>query len=333
MQAVTSEYTLRLYTPADEEPSRVLANAVEANIGGLPTSSAQWRAFLETPRLEPERNIAIVTDEAGNVVGMSDMDCEFNHSDGVNDVWADCSVDPALLGRGIGTMLIRWGEARALELADERAALNLIPANVPVRQRRSTPAHQVEAVALLQANGYAITRSFYRMKIMLADWDETPPALPAGLELRPMNADAHGYTVYEAQQDIWRDHWGFEPENWEYWRQMVIERPEADLSLWQIAWDTSTNQIAAIAVNRPYSNEGDEAGIGWVGMLGTRRAYRKQGIGRALLLRSFAAFKRAGFREVMLGVDAASQTGALTLYQNAGMHMVNQRDVYEKRLR
>jgi mycothiol synthase len=58
---------------------------------------------------------------------------------------------------------------------------------------------------------------------------------------------------------------------------------------------------------------------GYVDTLGTLRPYRGQGIGRALLLTAFAEYYRRGLRKVVLGVDATSATGALDLYQSAGM--------------
>jgi ribosomal protein S18 acetylase RimI-like enzyme len=58
---------------------------------------------------------------------------------------------------------------------------------------------------------------------------------------------------------------------------------------------------------------------GYVDSLGTLRAYRGRGLGRALLLTSFAEFYRRGHRKVTLGVDAESPTGALGLYESAGM--------------
>jgi hypothetical protein len=38
-----------------------------------------------------------------------------------------------------------------------------------------------------------------------------------------------------------------------------------------------------------------------------------------LLLTSFREFHRRGFRKVVLGVDSANPTGALGLYESAGM--------------
>jgi ribosomal protein S18 acetylase RimI-like enzyme len=73
--------------------------------------------------------------------------------------------------------------------------------------------------------------------------------------------------------------------------------------------------------------------MGWVGTLGVRREWRKCGIGMALLRHSFNEFYRRGKRKVGLGVDAQNLTGALRLYENAGMHVHQAFDQYEKELR
>jgi ribosomal protein S18 acetylase RimI-like enzyme len=73
--------------------------------------------------------------------------------------------------------------------------------------------------------------------------------------------------------------------------------------------------------------------MGWVGSLGVLRPWRKRGLGLALLRHSFNEFYRRGKRKVGLGVDAQNLTGALRLYENAGMHVHKAFDQYEKELR
>ncbi|MCK7537747.1 MAG: GNAT family N-acetyltransferase [Marinilabiliales bacterium] len=96
-------------------------------------------------------------------------------------------------------------------------------------------------------------------------------------------------------------------------------------SLWFIAWDG--DQIAGYSLCR------FRMGIGWVGTLGVRRAWRKRGLGEALLLHSFAEFYKRDMKVIGLGVDAANPTGATRLYQKAGMKIAAEYVIYEKELR
>ena len=67
--------------------------------------------------------------------------------------------------------------------------------------------------------------------------------------------------------------------------------------------------------------------------LGVRRAWRKQGLGLALLLQSFRDFQRRGTHTIGLGVDASNPTGATRLYKKAGMTVAGEYVLYEKTLR
>ena len=52
--------------------------------------------------------------------------------------------------------------------------------------------------------------------------------------------------------------------------------------------------------------------------IGTRRAYRKHGVGGALIAHARRAAADQGYDKASLGVDAANPTGALGLYERAG---------------
>ena len=77
---------------------------------------------------------------------------------------------------------------------------------------------------------------------------------------------------------------------------------------------------------------GDTYGGGFVSALFTRRPWRKQGVGAALLRDSFRRFWERGEHSVGLSVDAASATGAFRLYESAGMAPVLGWVMYEKEL-
>ena len=99
--------------------------------------------------------------------------------------------------------------------------------------------------------------------------------------------------------------------------------------MWFLAMEG--DEIAGISLTRP---EGySEKELGWVNILGVRRPWRKHGLGLALLLHSFGELYRRGVRKAGLGVDAENLTGALRLYEKAGMHVHMVFDTYEKTIR
>ena len=63
-----------------------------------------------------------------------------------------------------------------------------------------------------------------------------------------------------------------------------------------------------------------------------RKPWRRRGLAQALLLASFRDFRRRGETLVRLGVDSENPTGAVRLYERAGMRQVWRADVYRKHL-
>ena len=133
---------------------------------------------------------------------------------------------------------------------------------------------------------------------------------------------------YDVHQETFEDHWEHtEPDPYDEWAHWLLQPPMFDPELWLLAEEDG--EPAGIEINHPRP---EMPGVGWVGMLGVRRAWRRRGLGRALLLRAFQDFRARGFHEVGLGVDAASLTGATRLYESVGMRVTSQFDIYEKLL-
>jgi ribosomal protein S18 acetylase RimI-like enzyme len=70
--------------------------------------------------------------------------------------------------------------------------------------------------------------------------------------------------------------------------------------------------------------------FGYVATLAVRRPWRRRGLGLALLHHSFREFHHRGMTQAALDADAESLTGAVRLYERAGMHIHKRREVYEK---
>jgi len=186
---------------------------------------------------------------------------------------------------------------------------------------------------LYESRGFKLIRHSYQMHI---DLDKEPEAAiwPLGITLRPFDAERHAPDVYRSVDEAFSDHFGHQEEPFEVgfprWRHLMIENKETfDASLWFVAVDG--DEVAGVSLCRLMPQDGGE--IGWVSQLGVRRPWRKRGLGKALLLHSFAEFAARGLLKVGLGVDASNLTGALRLYENAGMHVAQQYDRYEKELR
>ena len=150
------------------------------------------------------------------------------------------------------------------------------------------------------------------------------------LEVRPAKPK-HYRPIWEAAKEAFRDSWQysedwFSDEAYESWQQHPTFQPE----LWQIAWDG--NQVAGMVQSFIHREENEEYNRkrGYTEDICVRLPWRRQGLARALIARSFGILKEQGMEEAALGVDTQNQNGALQLYESMGFRPVKRHSVYRK---
>ncbi len=174
--------------------------------------------------------------------------------------------------------------------------------------------------------GYEPFRHSFQMRIELGE--ELPaPVWPEGISVRTFVRGRDERAVHEAHQDAFADHFEFSYWPYESWRQWAFIE-SFDPSLWWVAEDGG--DIAGVCLGRLEVYAGPD--VGWVNVLGVRPPWWRRGLGRALLLHAFAEFQARGKRGVGLGVDGLNVTGAVRLYEQAGMHVARRFDQYTKPL-
>jgi GNAT superfamily N-acetyltransferase len=177
---------------------------------------------------------------------------------------------------------------------------------------------------LLESLGYRAVRVFREMRIEL----EAPPPAPEwpdGLRVDAFDPDRDAREFHAAGQEAFADHWDHTPRDFESWSKGHLDSERFDPALWCVV--RAGDEIVAGTICT-----GDTYGGGFVHALFTRRPWRKQGVGAALLADSFGRFWERGERSVGLGVDAANDTGAFRLYERAGMAPVLGWVMYEKEI-
>lgn len=317
-------FTTRGATVDDLESALMLFNRWSRSVTGRDeiVDLEALRNDLQSPGFDIEQDTRVVFAPNGELAGYVEA---WTTAKPPVHPWLWGRVDPNYEDEGIGTWLLRWAEQRALQ------ALPNVPTDLRFAPRAGIAREGEKAKKLLDDMGYRHIRSSYEMLIEMEA--PVPEAeFPAGMTIRTYNPGIDAETAYRAQTESFRDHFGFVEGPFEdgvkrfkhYW-----EDATSDPTLMFIAMDG--DQVAGINLCRPHSF--DDPDMGWVGTLGVLRPWRKRGLGLALLRHSFNEFYKRGKRKVGLGVDAENLTGALRLYENAGMHVHQTFDLYEKELR
>lgn len=230
---------------------------------------------------------------------------------------------PGWRGTGIWRAMLRHNERRLREIAADH------PMDVArLFEAWASDTEQQWEELLLSAGYEPVRYGFEMVRPSLDDIPDLP--LPEGLDVRPVTPE-HYCTIWRAAEEAFRDHWG-EPEWQDEWLYEWQESPTFQPQLWQVAWDG--DQVAGMVLNFINHEENQEhhRQRGYTENISVRRPWRRQGLARALIARSFQVLKEQGMTTAALGVDAQNPNGALQLYESMGFRMVKRHTTFRKPL-
>jgi mycothiol synthase len=257
-------------------------------------------------QIDLSRDGWLVFDNLDNLVGYGAV---IPHGDGLQyDFFADPDWPDASLGRALLTQCDARAAALVIE-RDERLDVTLYVAAINERDR-----------GIAESAGFVVVRYHYQMRIIL-DGPMAVPEWPAGVTVRsfiPGQDDRAAHRLIVSAFS-WPDR---EPESLEQWLANVTGKVGFDPELWLVA-ETDDNKIIGTSLCYAYPEQG------WIRYFAVDSAWRRRGIGTALLHQSFLNFKELGFETVGLGVRANNDS-AIALYLRAGMHRARQYDEYRK---
>lgn len=221
-------------------------------------------------------------------------------------------VSPEQRRRGIGTALLGWCEDRARASVAEGVGG---PAGLPhfIGGWAEIAVPGVNEFAA--RHGYAPIRYFH---VMVRDLTRPIPdlALPAGLDVRPVHGADHR-RIWEADAEAFEDHFEVGVRTEDDFVSFFTD-PDADTSLWQVAW--AGDEVAGSVMNAIHPHENAALGLrrGWLEHVSVRRPWRGRGLASALIGRSLILLRGRGLTEAALGVDSENPTGALGVYERMG---------------
>ena len=216
------------------------------------------------------------------------------------------AVHPARQGGDYDERVLAWAMNRVHEMGREVGErLGLI-----VRPRDDNAG----AVALLEKLGFA-RREWHTLRMARAlDAAIPAPRLPGGFTLRHVAGEQEA----EACVALHRDAFDAEYVTLED-RLAWMRDPDYDpaLDLVAVAPDGTLAAFCVCSISREENARRAEA-EGWTDPIGTRPAFRRQGLARALLLEGFQRLRERGVRTALLGT--ANWNEARYLYESVGYH-------------
>lgn len=305
----------------------VLINAEFALIGVTTHYTAEGvRKQWESPGEDIERNRLAIVDASDAVVAYAVIE-----PNGANPVqtWVNQTVAPDYRDQGIEPVLFAWLESRGETLVERCLPGARVVLNSSTNEKNTYRRRWFET-----QDDWREIRRFYRMRIDMDTLPDEVP-LPDGFHYRTFRDDEHFVASVEVQNIAFRDHFGSVelPLADEVRDRLYYFRsdPNFDPELLFDVVETATDRVAGILWIVPvYPPEPDFAYVDEVAVL---REFRGRGIAYAMLTHSLRTLYTKGRPRTVLFVDSDSPTGALRLYEKAGMYVEHIIVRYEKVLR
>jgi GNAT superfamily N-acetyltransferase len=210
-------------------------------------------------------------------------------------------VHPDVSDEGLESEILNWAIGRGQEIAAEKGIANL-PFYPGAHE------YQIHLIALLEDLGFqrsGVWSGAYLARSLDTLPDE--PSLPAMYEIRPAGCEMEAEEYAQLQRAVFNsNHMTLE------WRQRVVQMPQyvPDLDLVAV---TPDGRLAGLCVCwlRPHW------GAGLIDAMGVHPEFRRQGLGRALLLDGLRRMRASGGQTAFVHTGSKNDPARL-LYESVG---------------
>lgn len=259
---------------------------------------------------EPERNTCLWEDPDGSLAAMAAF---------YSPSWLLFVLHPQNADALIEAQVIDWAEVRGC--ADEQEASGSIKLRSHARENDGRRVEMLTRHGFDPEGGCAL-----RMERPLVE-PIPNPQLPPGFTIRPFD----GTQDAPAWADLWNDmgtgH-SMSVEQCLAWRKPPDIVPELDLIA--VAPDGTFAGYCMCAISQA-ENEHTGCQDGWTDPIGTRPAFRRRGVARAVVLTALSGLRSRGCTRALLGVDGAN-CGAIQFYEACGYRTLYRKRTYAKEI-
>jgi ribosomal protein S18 acetylase RimI-like enzyme len=233
--------------------------------------------------------------------------------------WAASTLVVEDDGRLVGFATVVEEYADAMTPADRTELLPRLLAWVeqhPGSLEHYVPDPDTARNELMAARGWRAARRFWRMRREL-DQPTPEPVWPEGVRVRTYDRPRDDAAVHALITTSFREIGDQHERTLDEWRGYLLDTERFDADLYLVA-EAGGNVVGA-ALGQVMGQD-----YGFVRQLAVAPSHRGRGLALALLHESFRLHAARGLPATVLGVDAGNPTGALGLYEKAGMRVVEQ---------
>jgi mycothiol synthase len=265
-----------------------------------------WRLFLHSIRYDLGRMVRLWEDANGNLVGFAVV----SPPTAKGTVCFDLQVHPQERGRGSEEQMLDWVEAWGHE------AIARMPDAPPLRLATDTGVYDDDAgqIAALECCGFVHCGPDGVLLLRRLDEFIPTPVLPVGFVVRSV---AGPHEIRE-RPSAHRDAFGSSRITGDaYLRLMNMPGYSPELDIVAVAPDGT---FAAFCIG--WYDEVNRAGE--FEPVGTRPAFRRLGLARAVLLEGLQRLKAQGADGVVVGPISVEDDAAVQLYRSIGFRTIHQ---------
>jgi mycothiol synthase len=300
-----------------------MVNTINAHmvkrIGLATYSREQLQSYMSSPHINLATDYRVIVNEQNDTVAVMSL----TTVDPFVENQIRFRIHPDYEGIGLEETLYNWAAERARENIDRA------PADACIVISDWLAAADTNGNKFVEARGFNNVREFAKMKFDLEVIDVPEPVFPPHITISTYSEQNDVQVLTDAFNTSFRGHWGFFDEKVDQIQHWIDTTPHIDTDYFFLAMDR--NSIAGMALCMIHMTEDMDAG--YIDTLSVLPGYRRHGIALNLLRLAFRKLKAVGRKRVFLDVDADSLTGALRLYEKAGMSLNRKNNVWEKILR
>ncbi|GAB3821470.1 GNAT family N-acetyltransferase [Kribbella italica] len=285
MPPLPDRFTARPATTADVPAIHALVSAAERDANGVAETGADGiEAALTRPGLDATVDSLVVHADDGRLAGWAWIN---------RGRRSQVDVDPAFRGRGVGSALLDWVEARAAEVGTDWVS-------------QTVDDQDPAGTELLRSRGYELLATNWLLEMPTTGLEV---AIPDGVTIRAFRRGDER-AAYQVIQDAFDD-WQPRRHAYDEWARMSIERASFAPGVSPLAFAGGELVGAALSLDLPDSTDG------YVEQVAVRKDQRGRGVAKALLATAARAMHAQGRTQLTLWTH--SGTGALAMYERLGM--------------